>query len=200
MKKDKRTNNEHEVIDNDNATVQDEVQTHDGAADETATAARTTDESAPMEVSTDELEALALQRDEFKAALQRERADFVNFKKRTEREKSEMKQSIAGETIKRFLPILDDFERALNTVPTDAEENGWITGFTMIHKKFNDVLAQMGVEVINPVGELFDPERHEAIGSEPSDEYESDTVTEVLQKGYMLNGQVIRVAMVKVAN
>ncbi len=199
MKKNKRTNPEHdavEVEEETSTTVPEASDTQDSTPTSTVEQSDNTNDTDAV----DELEAMALQRDEFKAALQRERADFVNFKKRTEREKSEMKQSITGDTVKRFLPILDDFERALNSVPNDIEENGWVTGFTMIHKKFKDVLAQMGVEVVDPLGEPFDPEQHEAIGSEPSDEYESDTVTDVLQKGYMLDGRIIRVAMVKVAD
>jgi molecular chaperone GrpE len=199
MKKNKRTNPEHdavEVEEETSTTVPEASDTQDSTPTSTVEQSDNTNDTDAV----DELEAMALQRDEFKAALQRERADFVNFKKRTEREKSEMKQSITGDTVKRFLPILDDFERALNSVPNDTEENGWVTGFTMIHKKFKDVLAQMGVEVVDPLGEPFDPEQHEAIGSEPSDEYESDTVTDVLQKGYMLDGRIIRVAMVKVAD
>lgn len=146
------------------------------------------------------VEAVTLQRDEFKAALQRERADFVNYKKRTERERAEMRSSIIGDTVGKFLPILDDFERALSVVPESADDDGWVKGFSMIRKKFNDLLTQMGIEVIDPLGEPFDPNLHEAIGSEDSDTYDSDTVMMVLQKGYVMDDRVIRVAMVKVAN
>lgn len=150
---------------------------------------------------TDEaLDTLLMQRDQFKDALQRERADFINFKKRVEREKAEMKAVTTADTVARFLPIIDDFDRAMAAVPSDATENSWLLGFTMIHKKFSDLLTQFGVEVIDPLGEPFDPNYHEAISSEDSDEYESNMVTAVLQKGYKLDDRCIRVAMVKVAN
>lgn len=193
MKKSKRNKNEHDGVEEASTFVEEEELEPQDSVEEEPEADASDDDSQ------NELEAIMLQRDEFKAALQRERADFVNFKKRTEREKADMKRSLTGDAVAKFLPILDDFERALHSVPSETEENGWLTGFTMIHKKFNDVLGQMGIEVINPVGEPFDPNVHEAIGSEASDEYESGTVTEVLQKGYRMDGRVLRVAMVKVA-
>jgi molecular chaperone GrpE len=141
------------------------------------------------------------QRDEFKEALQRERADFVNFRKRTEREKSDMRSSVTMDTVARFLPILDDFERAIGATPDEAKDDGWLEGFTLIYKKFRDLLFnQFGVESIDPLGEPFDPNWHEAIGSAESDEYESGMVIEVLQKGYKLENRCIRVAMVRVAS
>lgn len=185
-----------EILDEepDSSELIEEVEILD--ADEPELEALATDDEASSTLA----EAISTQLDEFKAALQRERADFVNYKKRTEREKIEMYIKISAETIAKFLPILDDFERALQSVPEDVQENGWLTGFKMIHKKFTDILAQLHVEIIDPLGEPFDPNLHEAIGSEDSDDYESDTVTAVLQKGYKLEDRVIRVAMVKVAN
>ncbi len=148
-----------------------------------------------------QLEKALSERDDFKEALQRERADFVNFRKRTEREKSEVRNHVTIETIARFLPVLDDFERAISSTPVDVREDGWVQGFMLIHKKFRDLLLnQFGVEPVDPLGETFDPNWHEAIGSEDSDEYESGIVTAVLQKGYKLDDKCIRVAMVKVAN
>lgn len=146
-----------------------------------------------------QLEKALTERDEFKAALQRERADFINFKKRTEREKSDMRATVMGQTLTKFLGIVDDFDRAIGATPEDVAEDGWVTGFNLIHKKFHDLLAQLEVTAINPLGEPFDPNLHEAIGRVETDEYESGTVAEVLQKGYMMNDKCLRVAMVYVA-
>ena len=147
-----------------------------------------------------QLEKALTERDEFKAALQRERADFINFKKRTEREKSDMRSNIVGQTLTQILSVVDDFDRAMQATPDDVAEDGWVTGFTLIHKKFRDLLTQLNVTELNPIGKPFDPTVHEAIGSVESDEYDSGTVAEVLQKGYMMNDKCLRVAMVRVAD
>lgn len=146
-----------------------------------------------------ELDEVLAKVEEFKAALQRERADFSNFRKRVDRERAELRPSIVADTIAKFLPIVDDFERAIENTPDDLKESDWFKGFAMIHKKFQSVLEQYGIETINPVGEPFDHNLHDAIGSEDTDEYESGTVIDVLQKGYMMNGRCIRPAMVRVA-
>ena len=144
-------------------------------------------------------EALARQ-EEFKEALQRERADFSNFRKRIDRERGELRAQIAADTISRLLPVFDDLRRALDNVPDDIQENDWFQGFELIGKKFSSVLENYGIEPINPLGEPFDHNFHEAIGSEDTDEYDSGTVIDVLQSGYKMNGKCLRPAMVRVAN
>lgn len=147
-----------------------------------------------------ELEKALAQVEEYKVALQRERADFVNYKKRVEREKSELGTNITAKTLLNVLPIIDDFDRAIQATPEDVKNNGWMTGFSLIHKKFQDMLQNLGVEQINPLGQPFDPNFHDAIGSDDSDEFESGAVIEVLQKGYAMEGKCIRPAIVRVAN
>ncbi|PJF43632.1 MAG: nucleotide exchange factor GrpE [Phototrophicales bacterium] len=188
--------------------VEQELQSEDAQtapqeiSEEVAEVAENNNHIATDEPSEEATEALLMERDQYKDALQRERADFINYKKRVERERADMRTVIEADVIAKFLPIIDDFDRAMAAVPSNLseEEQSWLTGFSMIHKKFKDLLAQMGVEVIDPIGQPFDPNYHEAVSSEDSDEYESNTVTEVLQKGYKLNDRCIRVAMVKVAN
>ena len=157
------------------------------------------DTSADSEPQSD-LEIALAQVNEFKDALQRERADFSNFRKRTEREKSEMRAIVIADTVKQFLPVVDDFDRAWTNIPEDMRENDWLKGFALINKKFRDLLDSFGIEVLDPLGETFDHNFHDAIGSEDSDEYESGTVLDVLQKGYVMNGKCIRPAIVRVAN
>lgn len=140
------------------------------------------------------------ERDDFKDALQRERADFSNFRKRSDREKLEMRSTVAADTIKRFLPVFDDLDRAVTTAPEEVKDSEWYKGFSMIGKKFNDLLESYRIEIVNPLGEPFDHNFHDAIGSDDSDEYESGTVIDVMQKGYVLDGKCIRPAIVRVAN
>jgi len=147
-----------------------------------------------------QLDTALAQVEEFKSALQRERADFSNFRKRMEKEKSEMRGVMAGETIRGFLPIFDDLDRAISTLPDEWKESDWFKGFSLIGKKFNDLLESYGIRQVNPLGEPFDHNCHDAIGSEDSDQYASGTVIEVLQKGYILHGKCIRPAIVRVAN
>lgn len=157
------------------------------------------DDTAETEPQSD-LDIALAQVNEFKDALQRERADFSNFRKRTEREKAEMRAVVVADTVKQFLAVVDDFDRAWTNIPEDMRENDWLKGFELINKKFSDLLDSFGIEVLDPLGEVFDYNFHEAIGSEDSDEYESGTVLGVLQKGYVMKGKCIRPAVVRVAN
>ena len=131
---------------------------------------------------------------------QRARAEFANFKRRTERERSDLFQRASLDTLKALLPIIDDFDRAFESVPEDISEHAWIGGVSMIQRKFLTLLEQYEIEAIDPAGEPFDPNLHQAIGAEESDEVESGHVTETLQKGYRAGDNVLRLALVKVAS
>lgn len=131
---------------------------------------------------------------------QRSRAEFANYRKRTERELKESVERGALDTITRLLPIIDDFERAVANVPAELEGNPWVNGTTMILQKFEKLLEEYHVKAVDPVGEPFDPRLHEGIGMEESDEVESGHVTVTLQKGYVSGERVLRPALVRVAN
>lgn len=131
---------------------------------------------------------------------QRARAEFANYKKRIERERSDLFQRASLDTLKALLPIVDDFDRAFESLPEDISDNPWIGGVSMIQRKFAGLLEQYEVEAIDPTGELFDPNLHQAIGSEESAEVESGHVTETLQKGYRAGDSILRLALVKVAS
>ena len=131
---------------------------------------------------------------------QRAQADFANFKKRTERERGELFQRAALDTLGALIPIIDDFDRAFETVPEALSEDPWFDGVAIIQRKFMSLLENFEVEVIDPTGELFDPNWHQAIGAEASDEVESGYVIETLQKGYRAGDKVLRLALVKVAS
>ncbi|MCU0511051.1 MAG: nucleotide exchange factor GrpE [Anaerolineae bacterium] len=131
---------------------------------------------------------------------QRERADFANYKRRTDKEMKEARERGSLEAITKMLPILDDFERALTNIPPELQSHPWVSGTALILKKFDKVLDEFAVEVIDPVGQPFDPHRHEAIGTDAStDEIASGHVTVTLQKGYASGERVLRPALVRVA-
>lgn len=147
-------------------------------------------------ISGDELEVLKNQLLEAQNGWQRERADFTNFRRRAETERSQIWSQAAGETIKKFLPVLDDLERALANRPA---EDAWASGVELVARKFQSVLESEGVKRMEALGQPFDPALHEAIGQEETDNYESGTVCEVLQHGYLQGERVLRPALVKVA-
>lgn len=124
-------------------------------------------------------------------------ADFQNYKKRVEKEKTEIYSFANEKMAKELLPILDNFERALESECQDEKYKG---GMENIFKLFWDILKKIGLEEIEALGVDFDPNVHAAVATEDSEEYDSGKVSFVLQKGYKLNGKIIRAAMVKVAN
>lgn len=127
---------------------------------------------------------------------QRSQAEFVNYKNRVQRDREMDYASMKGDIIKKVLPILDDMERAL---ANRREGDSWADGMQLIARKFQSVLEAEGVIHIEAAGQPFDPNFHEAISSEPSEEVESGHVIEVVQNGYLLGERVIRPAMVRVA-
>jgi len=137
-----------------------------------------------------------VQAEEYKDGWQRSVADFQNYRKRVEAEKVETYQNAVGNIIKRYLPILDDMERALAARPTDLP---WVEGVELIYRKLQSILEAEGLKRIEAEGQIFDPNFHEAIQQEPCDGYESGQVIAVVRNGYLLGERVIRPAMVRVA-
>lgn len=123
-------------------------------------------------------------------------ADFQNYKKRVEKEKSDIYSYANEKLTTELLAVLDNFERALEH---DGEDRSFKEGMEMIFKQLFDVLEKAGLKEIPALGEEFDPNFHNAVMNEETDEYESGTVSGVMQKGYTLNGKVIRPSMVRVA-
>lgn len=123
-------------------------------------------------------------------------ADFQNYKRRVEKEKGDIYAYANEKIVVELLDVIDNFERALEH---SNENESFSEGMNMIFKQFKGVLEKSGVEEMNALGEDFDPNFHHAVLTENSVEYESGKVTQVLQKGYLLNKKVIRPAMVKVA-
>ena len=133
---------------------------------------------------------------EYKDGWARTQADFQNFRKRVERDNEAFKASTKGDILKKVLPVLDDLERALQNRPAD---DAWANGIELVARKFQNILDMEGVKRIEAKGVAFDPNFHEAISHEPSDEVESGHVIDVVQNGYVIGERVIRPALVRVA-
>lgn len=158
------------------------------------------------EVLQQEIEALRQQladqqakAEEYLDGWQRARAEFANYKKRVEREQSQAYQMAAGSILKRYLEVLDDLERALKNRPKEGEGQAWANGIELIYNKLLAFLENEGVKQFQAEGQSFDPNYHEAVTSEDSDQHSSGQIIEVLQQGYLLGERVLRPAMVRVA-
>jgi len=128
---------------------------------------------------------------------QRERADFLNYKKRIERDQQQLNARIKGDIIKKILPVMDDLERALKALPDGVKEASWEAGIDLIYRKLRNTLESEGITRI--AGESFDPNIHEAISHEPSSDHGSGEIIEIVQQGYMLGDRILRPALVRVA-
>jgi len=153
------------------------------------------------------LAALAAERDQLaaeKAELQdlllRRQAEFENFRRRTERERIEFCEYAAAEVVKSLLPILDDFERALQAGETaEGVDGGYRRGVELIYQRLLDALKKAGLEPMDCQGQPFDPNVHQAVDRAETAEAPDHTVLAVYQQGYNFKGKLLRAAMVKVA-
>ena len=140
------------------------------------------------------------QANNFKSQYARLAADFDNFRKRTIKEKENLEQKSKKDIINKLLPVVDNFERArVQIKPSNEAEKTIQNSYQGVYKTLVDCLKRMGVSAMRPEGQQFDPNFHEAMLREPSNEYPEGTVIEQLMRGYMLGDQVLRHAMVKVA-
>lgn len=146
-----------------------------------------------------EVEEKIIELDQMEDQLLRLRADFSNYKRRTEESKSKMIDYALESVIKDILPIIDDFERALNSAETEIKEKSFYEGVELIYGQLKKVLTDNSVEEIDALGEEFDPNVHHAVFMEETEEYDENVVMEVMQKGYKLKDRVVRPAMVKVS-
>lgn len=130
--------------------------------------------------------------------VKRQMAEFENFRKRTEKEKTQMYEVGAKSIIEKILPVVDNFERGLAAVPEEQKTDAFVEGMDKIYKQMMTVFAELDVKPIEAVGKEFDPEFHNAVMQVESDEYESGVVAQELQKGYMYRDSVVRHSMVAV--
>lgn len=143
------------------------------------------------------LKDLEQQVGELTEALQRERADSENIRRRHEEEITGLKNIVKAGVVRDLLPIIDNFERSLKHVPKDLQTNDFVKGVQAVVKQFEKTLSDVGVQRIKTIGELFDPKFHEAVSMEEG-EGTVEIVSEELQAGYTLGNEVIRHAMVRV--
>lgn len=134
---------------------------------------------------------------ELTEALQRERADTENIRRRHNEQISGLRNLVKANVVRELLPVIDNFERSLKHVPKELEKNEYVRGVQGVVKQFEATLQQMGVERIKTIGQVFDPVLHEAVAMEESDGT-VEIVSEELQAGYRLGDEIIRHAMVKV--
>lgn len=130
--------------------------------------------------------------------VKRQMAEFENFRKRTEKEKTQMYEVGAKSIIEKILPVVDNFERGLAAVPEEQKNDAFVEGMDKIYKQMMTVFDEMDVKPIEAVGKEFDPEYHNAVMQVESEEYESGVVAQELQKGYMYRDSVVRHSMVAV--
>jgi molecular chaperone GrpE len=167
---------------------------------------RPADETPSAELSPEACQELLNQLEESRAQAaeyldgwQRTQAEFLNYKKRQEREQESAYQSMKGDIIRRILPALDDLERALQNRPEGAASDAWVAGVELIYRKLQSMLESEGVTRIQAEGQEFDPNFHEAISHEPHPQVASGHIIAVVQPGYLIGERVIRPAMVRVA-
>ncbi len=141
-----------------------------------------------------------VQIEEMQDRLMRQMAEFDNFRKRTEKEKSAMYEVGAREMIEKILPVLDNFERALAAVPEEEKGSSFAEGVEMIYKQFIKTLEDAGVEMIEAVGQQFNPDVHNAVMHIDDEAYGENEISQELQRGYKYRGTVVRHSMVQVAN
>jgi molecular chaperone GrpE len=168
------------------------------AGDETAAEQSDAAAAQPAAAADEALAQLQKERDGYKEQFLRAVADFDNYRKRIERERREFSEYAASEVLLELLPIIDNFERALQA-PAAGDTEAFKRGIELIHKQMLELLRKRGVTHIDARGSDFDPNVHQAVIHEPSDAHREGEVMEELQRGYKLGDRLLRPAMVKVA-
>jgi molecular chaperone GrpE len=181
-------------------TKEDERETEEPPApEETPAEAQPTEEVDELTALRQELEEQKAKAAEYLDGWQRARAEFANYKKRIEKEQEDMIKSANGAFIAKLLPVMDDFERAFQTMPLDLMGMTWLEGMALIQRKLQMLLEQERVTVIETEGQVFDPTLHQAVTHEESEEHEEGQIIGEVQKGYKMGDKVLRPSLVRVA-
>ena len=159
---------------------------------------KTADKSSDKKKKKEKKNPLQEKVDDLNDRLMRQMAEFDNFRKRTDKEKSQMFEQGQGSVLEKLLPIVDNFERGLAAVPEEDKDGAFADGMNKIYKQLIKQLEDLGVTPIEAVGQEFDPNLHNAVMQADSDEYESGVVAQELQKGYKFHDTVLRHSMVAV--
>ena len=169
------------------------------AAEEVATA-DTTEEVVEDAQDTEKKDKKDLQIEELNDRLVRNMAEFDNFRKRSEKEKSQMFEIGAKSIVEKILPVIDNFERGLGAITEEEKESAFVQGIEQIYKQFTTALEEVGVTPIEAVGKEFNPEFHNAVMHGEDENYGDNIISDEFQKGYMYKESVVRHSMVKVMN
>ncbi|HEY72523.1 MAG TPA: nucleotide exchange factor GrpE [Thermoflexia bacterium] len=167
--------------------------------EETETPTETSEETEKELDVEEQLEKAQTQAAEYLDGWQRTQAEFSNYKKRQETERAQMRTRVSADVLGKLLPIADDFERAISTLPVEFSRLTWCEGILMIKYKLDAILKSEGVEPIETDGQAFDPRYHEAVTYEEAAGYEEGHIIGEVQKGYTLGERVLRPALVRVA-
>jgi molecular chaperone GrpE len=179
---------------------QDVEVTPSGEEDQIVQEATETVEEKELEALRAELEKAQAQAAEYLDGWQRARAEFANYKKRVEAERALLQQTSNEALLLKLLPVVDDFERAFQTLPEDVADVPWVDGIKLILRKLQAILDSENVTPIEAIGQPFDPLLHQAVMQEETTEHPDGHVIEEMQRGYRLGERVLRPSMVKVAN
>jgi molecular chaperone GrpE len=180
----------------------DEIVEAELVEDEQSSAGPRSDEDGDadqVERDIDEIAEAKRERDEYLELAQRTKADFENYRKRVTKETSEALARGKADLARQLLPALDNLERALDAGEDPSAHEALVKGVAMVRDELHNRLEGAGVESFDPTGQRFDPQQHEALSTMPSEGTESGVVLETVEKGYRLNGQVLRAAKVVVS-
>lgn len=158
-------------------------------------------EPSPFSKLRSQVDVLMSERASLYDKLLRRQAEFENYRKRVERERAELYQHGREDVLLQFLPVVDNFERALSSLEeSEGDAEALRRGVELIHKQFSDALTKLGLETVEAVGHTFDPHVHEAVTTEATDKHKENTVIEEFQRGYKIGDRLLRPAKVKVAS
>ena len=196
MEKDKRQEVVEETVDEVDAaeeTVETEETVEAEETETSETEETTTKEKSKKDAKDEKIEELS-------DKLLRQMAEFDNFRKRTDKEKSAMYEIGAKDIIEKLLPVVDNFERGFSAVAEEDKEDAFVTGMEMVYKQLMTMLENVGVKPIEAVGKEFNPDLHNAVMHVEDEEAGDNIIVEEFQKGYTYRDSVVRYSMVKVAN
>ena len=168
--------------------------------DPDVSAAEAEDAASEVERDLDELSEARRERDEYLELARRTKADFENYRKRVAKETSEASARGKADLARQLLPAIDNLERALTAGREPSSHGALVEGVGMVRDELHSRLADAGVEAFDPTGERFDPQLHEALSTQPAEGTKPGVVLETVEKGYRLNGQVLRAAKVVVSS
>jgi molecular chaperone GrpE len=157
-------------------------------------------DQSPEQAPTDEAAGSPEQRaEEYLRLAQRAQADLINYRRRVDQERDELRTSARVDAAGAILPVLDDFERAISAIPEEELAKGWVQGILLIERNLRSVVERAGLERIDAQGQPFDPYAHEAIMTDEQSDQEEDTITKVIRPGYRVGSRIVRPAQVVVA-